>query len=948
MRIAAFVASFCAFLVMTPAIPADGGDGLPTIREVPKPGDAVPARRPRTQPSVPDAYREVPFVETAAEPVLTSAEKARGYMLFQRPITEPVYSNTRPLPFERLAGLVAFATPGEFEPVTFGIYPIRDLVNFKVRASALLGPDGAVIPASDLKVRLVTYWSIGYPSYESRTTYRRLPELLESVTVATTPARECQRYWITLSVGDHTPPGLYHGTVTLWDDGFDKAVEIPLALRVLPFRLVRDGGKHYSVYYELRNSSQYDGRDEAFFRKASANEYRAMKDYGIDMVPTFTLRLDSTGKMALDHAEELDRMLALGMTGPVPVTADDVISRIYRDTTPGAVSESHWRLTKQPTEAFYRKVTDLFKGFDEERKARGWPAFVCCPVDEVDPESADFGCKVYKAVHDAGIRTYATKDPVGADAHLYAPYIDVWCSQPYSMPYEKIAAQKRYEYWSYPNHIAGEVKDSLVMCKGGRMTYGYGLWRSGYTTLIPWHWAWTTDRDQFEYLRGRRSGCGNRIDDDGEIIPAVYWECFREGRDDEGYVYTLEQAAWEREGSDNGDCRREVAAAHALLQETWDAINVQQKYLAQGMWPSDEFDARRWKLAKAIEKLLMYPSVRKGFAPSVTVADTASKMAGDDDVLAKPLDSGQAKALNLMEGSPAWQSAAREGKVEQAKDAGRGGRTGLRWKVKIDYKHDGEFSGKYPVGWPSVSRHYDKGGLDMTGYDYLEFFVRVDSNRDEVSDDSTPIGVCILSHGVERHLFETKRDIGDRQRQWVPLRFALSDLVREGGLGPAPWKDISEIRLFISESDYRDGMSLTIDIGDARLVAFKSPTVTSVVAPRVIVLPRSRLAVPFDLLGAPPSGRGVCTMTASMTDAAGIIRAETRQDLAEGRLAVLDTSPLDPGRYALSVKVSAADGTILSQSTCSIECLPGPLAKEDARPGNRGIESSAETRKPIP
>ncbi|MCH7476264.1 MAG: hypothetical protein IIA27_16560, partial [Gemmatimonadetes bacterium] len=59
---------------------------------------------------------------------------------------------------------------------------------------------------------------------------------------------------------------------------------------------------------------------------------------------------------------------------------------------------------------------------------------------------------------------------------LYAEHLDIWCSQPYSAPYEKIAAQKRYEYWSYPNHNAGEIKDRRVMCKGGRMTYGFGFW----------------------------------------------------------------------------------------------------------------------------------------------------------------------------------------------------------------------------------------------------------------------------------------------------------------------------------------------------------------------------------------------------------------------------------------------------------------------------------------
>ena len=54
---------------------------------------------------------------------------------------------------------------------------------------------------------------------------------------------------------------------------------------------------------------------------------------------------------------------------------------------------------------------------------------------------------------------------------------------------------------------------------------------------------------------------GQRIGDDGQVIPAVYWECFREGRDDARYIYTLQQAAWEREGTDDATCRRLVAEA---------------------------------------------------------------------------------------------------------------------------------------------------------------------------------------------------------------------------------------------------------------------------------------------------------------------------------------------------------------------------------------------------
>jgi len=70
---------------------------LTAIRLVPKPVDRTADRRARNQPSVPPNYKEMPFVETAPEPVLTAEEKQRGYMLFGRPIAEPVYPNSRPL-----------------------------------------------------------------------------------------------------------------------------------------------------------------------------------------------------------------------------------------------------------------------------------------------------------------------------------------------------------------------------------------------------------------------------------------------------------------------------------------------------------------------------------------------------------------------------------------------------------------------------------------------------------------------------------------------------------------------------------------------------------------------------------------------------------------------------------------------------------------------------------
>ena len=171
-----------------------------------------------------------------------------------------------------------------------------------------------------------------------------------------------------------------------------------------------------------------------------------------------------------------------------------------------------------------------------------------------------------------GIKTYITKNPTAADAHVYRKYnaVDAWCSQPFAIPYEQVVSDKKYQYWSYPNHNAGEFSDRVIMQKGGRMTYGYGLWRSGYSTLIPWHWRWRGSKSTppFNYLADKRvSGCGVRIDKNNEVIPTPYWECFREGYDDLRYLYTLESAVVQRKETTDEKCRALLKDAENLIQK---------------------------------------------------------------------------------------------------------------------------------------------------------------------------------------------------------------------------------------------------------------------------------------------------------------------------------------------------------------------------------------------
>ncbi len=887
--------------------------------------------RARVQPSVPEGWTPRPFTETAPDPLLSESQRRRGYLIFQRPITEPVHPNTRPRNHEQITSLTAFGAPGEVEPVTFSLYPIRDLKNLTVCCSDLSSTT-STISASQIEVRLLTYWNIGFPKYTSRDTYRRLPELLEKVTVHSSPSEECQRWWLTVRVPSEASPGLYAGTITLRDDGFAEPVTVPLQFRVLSFRLQQDPRKRLSAYYYPRNRTMFEGRDDAFIDRATANEYRSMIEHGLNMLPTFYLQFDpAQERIVVKESAEIERLLAAGMKGPLPVLGGNAIERIYQKTTPEGRRGRHWQIDKMPPPEFYQHVTDSFRELKKECTDRGWPEIICCPLDEVSASSNEFGSKVYKAVHDAGVRTYATKNPLAMDAVAYRPFVDVWCSQPYALPYEKVVADTQHEYWSYPNHNAGERKNRSVMCKGGRMTYGFGFWRSGYTTLIPWHWAWTMPPDPFDYLRTTSSGAGQRIDENGEVIPAVYWECFREGIDDARYLFTLQQTAWERVGSTDADCQLAVKQARQILQETWDAIEVQEKYLAENMWPSSEFNARRWLMAMQIERLRRFPSHRQGIAPSVYLDDAARAGNPGESSVEHAAANEELEFVDLSGDFSDWKSETRESSIQvlpfTPDDKPSAPQNAmLRWNVDVDHYAGGTADGQYLVGWPRVRRSFEQNDLDVTAYDFLEVVLQVDSDRDEVQDDVTLLGLSFSSHDA-RQLYETQRDLGDHQRQEHRLLYSISEMIREADKGIAPWKSLAHVQFFVSEANYPHQAAIQFDIQSVRLLRFKTPIISHLDAPKFIMLPRANLPIPFEVMGARSGHTASHRLAATLTDASGRHRSRTESELDPKLPLVLDTSDLASGKYQLEVEIMTKEGLRLHESSTTVIALNGPSTR---------------------
>lgn len=879
------------------------------------------------------SWKETPFFETAPEPVLTAEEVARGLMLFSRPITEPIYPETRPYGFERIESLASFATPGEFEPVLVGIYPTKDIQNLRVSVNALSGPAG-VIPAEAFDIRHGRYSDMRYPLYTTKGTYRRVAELLEKSESFSFPARECQQWWLTVKVPENAKPGIYRGFVLVSAEGL-KEIKIPYSLRVLSFTLKKDPAKHYTAYhYDLlmryKNTLQTldpSLTNEEGLSRLSLNEYRVMRDFGFDSAPTGYYSYDVKNNLFYFRGTggfDLMRQAGLLQNNSMFAVLGNGIGGLYQKYMKEWIPP-HCAVTNLPPQAFFDEVTELTLKAEEERKKNHWPEFIYNPLDEVDASAWEFGVRTHMAVKKAGVKTYTTKDPKSFDAAKYADCIDVWCSQPFSMSYEEVVADKKFKYWSYPNHVSGELKSREIMMKGGRMTYGYGFWRSGYEGLIPWMWRWDVG-DPGDYLDDKVADTGNKLSREGEIIPAAYWLSFREGVDDEKYIYTLQQAIVDREKTKDASARALIDEGKKFLRELWESIEVQDKYLAVGMWPSEDFNEKRWQMARLIESLQKFPEEKGVVSPSVLLPGAKKNLAaGKSSALEDARRKGLVEEVDLGdEDFSRWQNITMEGNLETTSGGAHRGDKAMKWTVHMDHSTDGEAgssgSGKYPKGWPRILLKLPEA-VDLGSYDYLSLWVKIDSDRDEVADDMSPLHLDIItaSGKYQRRLLNEAE-----QRVWIPIVVPVSELIVLAG-DSRNVKELKSIQLWIPEGSYPDKSTVTFSIDEFALLRFKQPVLDALEVPSVSLIPANFLPVNFRVFGDSSASRGQYQAGFSLFDEKGGLITSFQQDLKDGGRFGLGVGKVKtPGRYVLRSEILRGKES-LSRMTSPVEFVKGPL-----------------------
>ena len=545
-------------------------------------------------------------------PELTAEDRQRGWVLFHRPWPEVVWHNTRPRAEEIGRPLRIFAAPGEYEPMTVCVHLLRPVEQIEVMCSDL-GP----VPASAVDIRHVRYMR-ARPNYVGMGLYRIVPDVLEPMWMfhqrdifnpaapVGLDAAVTHRFWLTVHVPGDTAPGMYNGQVAVSDMQGNKAT-IPVCLRVLPIELKSDPTKIYGMYYRHPLTKWQRADDEVskqhWLQQAEA-EHADMVEHGSRniVISASCSAADEAGEFKADWTlleKTLEMCRNHGFTGPYATHIN--AGGIYRKYV-GESWGPHCKDAKVPPPEYARELTAMTRFIESERKKFGWPEFLYYPIDEPGrhAESVELMRITLEAIRKADAPTYVTAAPEHEAFQPLRPFVNVWCTQTFLPDRETVLADmaaRDVQYWCYPNKSCGENDHTTV--RGGRMTYGFGFWRSGFVTLIPWIYAYDVS-DPMNYLTGAAMDFLVRHEPDGTPMPVTIWESYREGYDDYRYVFTLEQLIAQARRSGNPKAIVAAEQAERQLQSIWEAIDVQPRYQYDDLWPAGDFNAYRWLVAEQV------------------------------------------------------------------------------------------------------------------------------------------------------------------------------------------------------------------------------------------------------------------------------------------------------------------------------------------------------------
>jgi hypothetical protein len=379
-------------------------------------------------------FVEMQYVDETPMPSLHPEEQQRGYLVFRRHWMDLVFPNSIPKRGEITDKLDAFATPGEYESVTFCVRTLRKLNGLEVKTGWLVSEEGDRLAAPEVRIVRCTprLMQGGSPVHQGGTSgfgtfgLMDMPTYLEKARTVDIEAGTTVQYWLTLQVDADAPAGVYQGDIEITQEG-ENAHRLSLTVKIFPITLLEPTVT--LGFWDLQRA--YDGEIGTI-----ADVYETMSHHGVNAVFT------SAGLWQWDpetNTYDFSRHLAVAEDGRVRITFegsplekhmeaakragfkavcfvprfDGVVREAVRklvdnqtldqeisgelatvlgrykgseyydlikgETTSASKSGSHYPLF---SEAYARVYVQILREIIKEGRSRGWPEIIVSPGDE--------------------------------------------------------------------------------------------------------------------------------------------------------------------------------------------------------------------------------------------------------------------------------------------------------------------------------------------------------------------------------------------------------------------------------------------------------------------------------------------------------------------------------------------------------------------------------------
>jgi hypothetical protein len=489
------------------------------------------------------------------------------------------------------------ATPGEYEPASFVVYPLADVGKATFTVGALKQANGGTIPADRLDLRVVKVWyqnGNGWISYFMDTGLHLTPELLlhdeDLVRVDTAaqanyarvgnsdgtyrhhwitppkvldsiydergkhytfrPMKEdfedaatlqpvaleagvFKQFWLTVQVPGDAAPGRYTGAITVAAAGQPRLAEIPVVLRVLPFTLPEP-----KTYFDAERDflvSTYNYVTYDILLSENGNDFDLATRQYLGILKNMRRHNIATYKVRGTPGDDLRRQLELAREAGMRM---DVIigssMRVGRDTTHEGLLAT--RRYAEETRDFFLKQLGHINVYLQSGDEPG-PSWIVSmrPHWKI---YQDLGFKFYTAGHEALYH----KGGYIYDMHPAATFPE---SAEQTRKWNEIG--HAYVGWYAAQHVGVENPAYI------RKQYGLAPYRNNFSMLCNYSFSMNpwNDLAKDTYKPMVFAYCTR-----GELVDTMAWEGFREGVDDIRYATRLRQLALEARDAAGGIERR--------------------------------------------------------------------------------------------------------------------------------------------------------------------------------------------------------------------------------------------------------------------------------------------------------------------------------------------------------------------------------------------------------